>query len=121
MQQAWPEDFEILDFFGVEPVSVQKYFDDPRLDPVVYTIGRDGLILKVVFDWVEAIVSFELENEKASVFFVDFSHVVESVRIDQSRAEAPKMIISADGVEAVVQIAPEIRVWVQARENFQDT
>ena len=121
MQQAWPEDFELLDFFCVEPVSVQKYFDDPRLDPVTYTISRDGLILKLVFDWVEAIVSLELESEKASVFSIDFSHVVENVKIDQSRADAPQMIISAEGVEAVVQIAPEIRVWVQTRENFQDT
>jgi len=121
MQPDWPDETELLDFFSVEPVPLQKYSDHPRLDPLSYTVARDGLALKVVLDWAESIVSLELSRNEAPIFFGGFAEVVENVAIERSRSDARLKITCANGVQAYVQVDPDIRIWVHARQSFLDT
>jgi hypothetical protein len=90
----------------------------PEYDPVRYTVERNGISLSFTVDSLEASVGLQLMSTQTPIFDAGFDGVVDRIEIEHTRAGRRLLIKTADGLNSIVQVDPEIRLWLQARQIF---
>ena len=106
----WPDSVELMDFFGVEPVSMPTRPELPDYEPIRFGVVRDGLELRVDFDELEATVDVELRRDQLESPVLCLEVLGAEVRLQETSKGKFLLIRGGLGLEVEIVAAPDIKI-----------